>query len=64
MTAEVISTAEIIGFERKEVEPKCSFCKTLKSKTKHMCNSFDNKYHICDNCLKTCTNLITPKESA
>lgn len=57
-------TAEIVQFNKEEKELKCSFCKTPKSKTKHMCNSFDNKYHICDKCLTTCTNLATTKELA
>ena len=56
-------TAEIIEFNNKEVEPKCSFCKTPKAKAKRMVVS-SNGRAICDICLKTCTNLITPKESA
>jgi len=57
-------TAEIIKFDTTTEDPECSFCKTPKSKSKYMCNSFDNKYHICDKCLSTCTNLVTTKEMA
>ena len=55
--------AEVIPFDLKDQEPKCSFCKILKSKAKHMVVSSTGKA-ICDKCLKTCTDLITPKESA
>lgn len=56
-------TAEVIPFDKQEQEPKCSFCKITKSKAKNMVVSSTGKA-ICDKCLKTCTNLITPKESA
>jgi hypothetical protein len=55
--------AEVIPFDLKDQEPKCSFCKTPKSKSKNMVVSSTGKA-ICDKCLKTCTNLISPKEVA
>jgi len=52
-----MTTADIIPFDIKEAEPKCSFCKTPKSKVKRMVTSKTGKA-ICDKCLLTCTTIL------
>lgn len=48
--------AQIIEF--KEKEPKCSFCGVLKSKAKHMLESYDKTEYICDVCLAHATKRM------
>lgn len=45
-------TAVVIPFDKpKEEDPKCSFCKTPKSKAKKMVSSADGMRHICGECI-------------
>ena len=51
-------TAKIIPFDDKKPEPKCSFCKTPKSKTRNMAGNADNGAFICDKCIAKCKELV------
>ena len=44
----------IIPFEKEVDNPKCSFCKTPKSKAKAMISNKQTGKHICDKCIKQC----------
>jgi hypothetical protein len=45
-------TGVVIPFDKpKELEPKCSFCGTPKSKAKKMVSTTDGMRHICDKCI-------------
>lgn len=49
----------IINFkEAVDEEPKCSFCKTSKTKAKSMVQSRIGDRYICDKCIAHCTKLI------
>lgn len=49
----------ILEFAPKTVEPKCSFCKTPKSKVKAMAGNAAKGVFICDKCITTCKNILT-----
>lgn len=44
-------------WETKE-DPKCSFCKTPKSKAKNMIKSELSDHYICDKCIKQGIKLV------
>ena len=42
----------VIQFNKQIDDPKCSFCKTPKSKSKKMISNIETGKHICDKCIK------------
>jgi len=54
-------SGEVIEFNKRDPERKCSFCKKPESACKKLIAGHLQDRFICDECVKKCTELLNKK---